>query len=763
MKKVKLVAVLWLSCTLMSQGQEFMMQGFYWNYPNLFGIRRYAQDLIAKVPDMHEAGFTYLWLPPLSRSSVGLKSIGYDVKDYYDLGEYGLGATRFGSRNDVRNMISTLHANKMHAVADIIFNHRAGGAPERNDAVKGWIENYTAAKVNAGDNPFPSDRFRCYIPLGDTSHNVSGTYYVQIRSVSQHSNFYGKPYTFSAWTNKVPLAFTFDTINDGWEYEPNDGGSCGSGSGDTSNFYILGSRKYAHVDNGGCGVDEFRIKLDTSLFYQTGDTLYITVANTGAQNLGDFSDQYVHGIWYDSLSRDLYSEVVYQTFTDFTHMPSGKGSMDKSNFRPNGAPTQLSGDWDEMLFFYDIDQGVSSTQTVLSDFAEWMFDSVGIEGIRLDAVKNYPYSFVSTVLNNLSQHQHNPGMIVGEFYDYNPASLNGWVNNVKNGLTQSANDSLNIRVFDFALRGALKSSCDQFGYDVRNLFSSGMVASGNGTAKNAVTFINNHDFRDAGQPVTYNPELAYAYILTNNQIGVPCVYYLDYFTGNFMRGRIKGLMHANQKYINGSTWIDYLSKFGSPYSQYFTGNNYASTTSIYQMHNPTNNEEIIVAINFAGDTLNMYQQVNTNLAPGDTFTDIFGVAKPPLLTAITANRELHVMLPPRSFTVYVKGNHSDSLISLGDTLPPAQPNGISQAESSSAMARIYPNPFSTKIMIQLSTESDEPVGVEMTDIAGRKIYADSAITVNRKLFIDPAVSIEGIYFLKVSTRERSETYKLVKQ
>ncbi len=733
--------------------QDFMMQGFYWNYPNLLGIRRYGQTLRDKVPEMHQAGFTYLWLPPLSRASNDQQSTGYDVMDYYDLGD-AMGATRFGSRRDVNNIISTLKANNMKAVADVIYNHRAGGKPERNDAVRGWIENYNSTKVNAGDNVFPSDRFRCYITLGDTFRNGPGNYYIKIRSASQHPNFYNKPYTVAMWTNKTKLAV--DTLLDTQELEPNGGGDCA----ELNNPFTLGRRKYCHVDAVGCGIDEFALHLDTSLYNASGDTLWISLANTGAQNLGDFSDQYIKGIWYDSLAKDLYSQVVYETFTDFTRVNSGKGAMTKANFRPNGAPTQLNGDWDMMLFFYDVDQAVPSTQTVLKDYTKYLFDSVGIGGLRLDAVKNFPYWFVDTVLNHLNSNNINPGMVVGEFYDYNPASLIGWTANVRNNLTQSARDSINVRAFDFALRGALKSACDQFGYDVRSVFQAGMVDGGGGSGFNAVTFVGNHDFRDPGQPVAYNPELAYAYILTNNKLGVPCVYYPDYYNSNFMRGRIKGCMRAHQRYIYGSTSVDYLSRYNTPYNQYFVSG-FPNTSLIYQLHNPTKNAEVIVAINFAGDSMDMYQKVNmSNVAVGDTFTEMFGVAKGPQLTKITNNQELHIMIPPRSFTIYVKGNHMDSLLTLGDTL---NTTGIEDVKEEVPMAAVYPNPFSSKIMIAMTGDKDEAVDIELSDLAGRRVYSEHTSSMGGKIFIEPAVEAGGIYFLRLSTTDRSETYKIVKQ
>ena len=762
MRSIRQVAIFLMvtGWVCVAQAQDIMLQGWYWNYPQSYGILSYAKHLQAQVPDFKEAGFNYIWLPPLSAAAGGGIDMGYDVKDYYDLGQY-YGATRFGTRRDVDNIIHTLNASGIHPVADLIFNQRAGGLPEINPAVKGWIENFSTTSINNGDNPYPSDRFRAYILLGGSSGNDTGTYYVKIRSASLSSNFYGYPYTCAMWTNKVPLST--DSTNDTWEYEPNNGGECG----DTSNFFILGARKYADVDNGGCGIDEFRIHMDASMFNSAGDTLFITITNDNTSGLSGFSDQYVHGIWYSGTNSDLYSQIQYETFTDFTQMPSGRGAMNWTNFKPNGAATTLNGDWDEMLFDYDIDQNVTSTQTVLEDYAEWMFDSIGISGMRVDAVKNFTYTFTSDFINYLNQHGHNPGMIVGEFYDYSPTNLTGFISNVNAGLTQSSLDSVSMRVFDFSLRGALKAACDQYGYDARQLFTSGMVNGAGGNAKNSVTWVNNHDFRDPGQPVTYNPELAYAYILSNNFLGVPCVFYSDYYQSNFMRGRIKGLMHANKRWINGSSWYENLSAVGDPHSQYFvSGIN--TTTVIFQEHNPVTSEDVIVAINFAGDTLDIYQQVNTNVsvAVGDTFTDIFGAGLLPVLTTITANQELHIKLPPRSFSIYVQGNHADSLISLGDTLAPIDTTvttGIKPLQPSSQFAGIFPNPFSSMIMVAMNLSQDESVTAQIMDVSGRVIYTDAGMSQNRKLILNPSIDNAGIYFLKLSTAEQSMTYKVVKQ
>ncbi|MBK9791518.1 MAG: hypothetical protein IPP60_00010 [Sphingobacteriales bacterium] len=132
--------------------------------------------------------------------------------------------------------------------------------------------------------------------------------------------------------------------------------------------------------------------------------------------------------------------------------------------------------------------------------------------------------------------------------------------------------AINVRVFDFALRNNLEQACDAFGYDVRNVFNSGIVDGAGGSGFNVVTFINNHDFRDPGQPVDNDPILAYAYILTNNKIGIPCVYFSDYYSPLNLRCQINGLMEAHRRYIYGATQVDYLSRYSSPYfANYISG------------------------------------------------------------------------------------------------------------------------------------------------------------------------------------------------
>ena len=153
-------------------GQDILMQGWYWDYPKTANGHNWADTMSAKANELGNAGITHLWLPPLSRASFGSNSNGYDPKDLYDLGEYGLGATGYGTRADVDASIAALNAAGIKAVADVVYNHRDGGVAEANGAVEGWIENFNCAKRNSGDNPFPSDRVRMVIPIALYSYKI---------------------------------------------------------------------------------------------------------------------------------------------------------------------------------------------------------------------------------------------------------------------------------------------------------------------------------------------------------------------------------------------------------------------------------------------------------------------------------------------------------------------------------------------------------------------------------------------------------------
>lgn len=113
-------------------GSGVMMQAFYWDVEPRFEW----WDLLAeKVPDWADSGINRIWLPVATKGRSGGYSMGYDVSDYFDFGEYfqhGTTETRFGSREELENLIDVAHNNDIEVIADIVLNHNSGGGLEYN-------------------------------------------------------------------------------------------------------------------------------------------------------------------------------------------------------------------------------------------------------------------------------------------------------------------------------------------------------------------------------------------------------------------------------------------------------------------------------------------------------------------------------------------------------------------------------------------------------------------------------------------------------
>ncbi len=655
LKTVTLAFVFSLPLVLRGQNIDLSMQAWYWDYfQGNFG--NWVTQLNSKATELQNAGFKHIWLPPLSRSSTGNnQSNGYNPKDLYDLGEFGPECA-WGSRTELNTLISNYNSKGLNVVSDMIYNHRDGGKPEKNEAVRYFVTTPSNSAV------YPSDRFFYALPLGSSNpgSNGAGDYYIKVESKSH--NYGGNQYKFYARTSLTNYQGQEN------ENEPNGGADCNPDQ--PSQTTPLGKDIVCTLwDWSGCWTDEFKITLNAGNFNATDDTLFIYMNNCCGSG---YSDQYVYGLWSSPRSQDIVNELEYWTYTDFTNLASGQGEMDYNAFRPNdntsnanGISEMLDGDWNTPLFFYDYDQSQNAEcADVLNEWTKWQLQQ-GIKGLRMDAVKHFDYQYVSQLMNYLEAEGTIPEFVVGEFFDNNAGILNDWVNDVYFNMTQSAKDDIKVRVFDFALRDKLKNVCD-FGHDARDIFDAGVVDDAGGSPFNAVTFIDNHDLRKEGHGIQSDAVLAYAYILTNNQIGAPCVFYPDYYgvqVGNTplidLKQEINDLVTLHKTYIFGSDERRYLSDDGSGFSQYFepNGNNGGPETScIYQMKPNGENRDVIVAINFSFNPLDVYQEIETvwGSSSGTTFTDMLGNSFTPT-TDITPSNEIHVLLPPRSYTVYVEG------------------------------------------------------------------------------------------------------------
>lgn len=100
---------------------DAMLQLFNVNY----------DELIAKMPEIAEAGYTSLWLPPPTKGG-SIFSVGYDVFDPFDLGDknqQGTVRTRYGTKAQLLRAVEMAHRFGLRVYFDNIMNHRGFTVP----------------------------------------------------------------------------------------------------------------------------------------------------------------------------------------------------------------------------------------------------------------------------------------------------------------------------------------------------------------------------------------------------------------------------------------------------------------------------------------------------------------------------------------------------------------------------------------------------------------------------------------------------------
>ena len=103
-----------------------MMQFFEWYLPN---NQLHWKRAEAQAAELKRIGVNMVWLPPAYKGAAGPASVGYDVYDMYDLGEFdqkGAISTKYGTRADYLTAVSALQQAGIQVLCDIVLNHRMG-------------------------------------------------------------------------------------------------------------------------------------------------------------------------------------------------------------------------------------------------------------------------------------------------------------------------------------------------------------------------------------------------------------------------------------------------------------------------------------------------------------------------------------------------------------------------------------------------------------------------------------------------------------
>jgi alpha-amylase len=132
------------------------MQYFEWYYPSDGSL---WNKLAKEATKLSRLGITAVWIPPACKGELGKESRGYDIYDFYDLGEFnqkGSVRTKYGTKEELISMIETLHQNNIQVYADVVFNHLAGA----DETEKVWVR-----KMNPESNTeFISEPFQIEAP-----------------------------------------------------------------------------------------------------------------------------------------------------------------------------------------------------------------------------------------------------------------------------------------------------------------------------------------------------------------------------------------------------------------------------------------------------------------------------------------------------------------------------------------------------------------------------------------------------------------------
>jgi glycosidase len=685
--------------------QQVMLQGFYWDFPKPPQGRIWADTLRLKAAALAQAGFTHVWYAPFAGN--GARSGGYDPRDLY-IGQDNT-MTNAGTKAQVKAMVDELAAQGITPVADMVYNHRDGGAPETNPAVKDYMTTYVSGNGSCGfKRPFPSDRVQLVLPIGGGTGLGAGTYRIQMRS--KGNIFNGAQYMFYVTTNQIG----------GTRWGPINGSVVDLTTDPANPYTVELGRNYLTKINSNGDVDEYTFDLAANQFTAGGDRIFIQAINYNSE----YSDHLPISITYDADGNgpgaaielanvaapfNAAYKLEYQTYTNFNGMPSGQGAQNWDSFRPhfdNGSPagwsqqTCLGPEWSmqSMDYFYDYDHNRAPTRTTLVDWTDWAYTYLQSKGLRVDAVKHFEPEFMAHVIQQMIARGKTPNIVVGEWYGENLDELKGWVDAVNASLA-SKGVSYSIKVFDFALRAAIKGALDR-NESPRQIIFSGLRNARNMSGFNIVTFLNNHDFREESNwqqnnaVANKNRNLGYAYLLTNNQLGVPLVFYPDYYgypapntnyngeTVGFgwhpqqaadragHKPEIDRLLQVLRTYINGSQGVAYLNHYGglgngpgAP-NNFINGSDYTKLL-LYQLSGTgaAGGKDVIVAINF--DTKRMQVDhaiaMQNGIAPGTTFTDIFGNSAFPTAQVDGQNR-IYIDLPAKSYSIWVRG--TNPLISL---------------------------------------------------------------------------------------------------
>ncbi|MCE7066652.1 alpha-amylase [Dyadobacter sp. CY326] len=189
----------------------------------------------------------------------------------------------------------------------------------------------------------------------------------------------------------------------------------------------------------------------------------------------------------------------------------------------------------DYLMLSDIDFRNPHVREELKRWGEWYYETVGMDGFRLDAIKHMDPQFFVEWLDHLRNKYNREFYTVGEYWaPYDLPAMHEYIEATGH----------RISLFDAPLQANFfRASKESSSFDLRAVFEDTLVQTHPGLA---VTLVENHDtqpLQSLEQTVEhwFRP-LAYALILLRES-GYPCVFYTDLYGSKYADKGNDGELH----------------------------------------------------------------------------------------------------------------------------------------------------------------------------------------------------------------------------
>ncbi|MBW4657768.1 MAG: alpha-amylase [Drouetiella hepatica Uher 2000/2452] len=182
-----------------------------------------------------------------------------------------------------------------------------------------------------------------------------------------------------------------------------------------------------------------------------------------------------------------------------------------------------SGNYD-YLMGCDLDMNNDQVRGELKYWGEWIMDTVGVDGFRLDAVKHIQGDFFNDWLDHLENYTKRNLFCVGEYWTEDFGTLSWYIGN--------AGGRLNL--FDVPLHYNFYRASKSGGrFDMRLILDNSLMKN---LPLFAVTFVDNHDTQPLqaleSMVESWFKPLAYAITLLRAE-GYPCIFHCDYYGAHY--------------------------------------------------------------------------------------------------------------------------------------------------------------------------------------------------------------------------------------